>query len=71
MKHFYDAAALSGSGVAMGGGLSDNTIIGIIGLVIAVCFGIFGAWLRWRDSKALHKALEDGDIREAMRIRSK
>ncbi|QZE50386.1 holin, partial [Klebsiella phage vB_KpnS-VAC9] len=31
----------------------------------------FGAWLRWRDSKALREALEAGDIKTAVKIRSK
>lgn len=71
MKEFYDAATLGGSGVAMGGGMSDNTIIGITGLIIAVVFGVIATWLRWRDSRALRRALESGDIKEAIKIRSK
>lgn len=71
MKEFYNAATLSGSGMAMGGGLSDNTIIGIAGLAIAVVFGVIATWLRWKDSQALRRALDSGDIRKAINIRSK
>lgn len=71
MKQFYDTAAMSGSGAAIAGGLSSNEIIGIAGLCLAIVFGCFASYLRWRDSKALHKALESADIKEAIRIRSK
>ncbi|UVT30678.1 putative holin [Klebsiella phage vB_KshKPC-M] len=44
-------------------------IIAAIGLFFMILFGSFGAWLRWRDSKAL-RALEAGDIKTAVKIRS-
>nr|DAG79244.1 MAG TPA: hypothetical protein [Bacteriophage sp.]DAM11488.1 MAG TPA: hypothetical protein [Caudoviricetes sp.] len=34
-------------------------------------FGIWGAYLRWKDSKALREALDRDDIKEAIRIRGK
>ncbi|QGH77394.1 holin [Escherichia phage BEBK14] len=34
-------------------------------------FGVWGAYLRWRDSKAFQKALDSGDFKKAIEIRGK
>lgn len=71
MREFISAATNSSGGVALAGSATGQLIIAAIGLFFMILFGSFGAWLRWRDSKALREALEVGDIKTAMKIRSK
>lgn len=71
MRDFINAVQNSGGAAAIAGAASGQLIIGVVGLVFMIGFGMFGAWLRWRDSKSLRLALERGDLTEAVRIRSK
>lgn len=71
MREFINAAANGSGGVTLAGSATGQLIIAILGLFFMIIFGSFGAWLRWRDSKALRDALEAGDIKTAMKIGSK
>lgn len=71
IKDFINAATTGGGGATVYGAASGQLIVGIIGLVFMIGFGAFGAWLRWRDSKALHDALAENDFTTALKIRSK
>jgi len=71
MRDFINSIAGTGGGVTLGGAAAGQLIIAGIGLIIMTAFGAWGAYLRWKDSKALHDALSKGDISEAVRIRSK
>ncbi len=71
MREFINSVTTTGGGVTLGGAAAGQLIIAGIGLLFMIGFGFWGAWLRWRDSKALKEALERDDLKEAMRIRSK
>ena len=71
MRDFINAATNGGGVATVAGAASGQLVIGIVGLVFMIGFGFFGAWLRWKDSKALRAAIDGGDIKEAVRIRSK
>ncbi|ECV1124596.1 holin, partial [Salmonella enterica subsp. enterica serovar 4,12:i:-] len=45
--------------------------IAIASFVLMAAFGAWGAYLRWRDSKKFHEAIEKGDIQKAIEIRGK
>jgi hypothetical protein len=71
MRDFVNATTMTSGGVTLTGAASGQLVIGILGLVFMILFGVFGAWLRLKDSRALRRALEVGDIKTAMQIRSK
>ena len=71
MREFINAATNGSGGVTLAGSATGQLIIAAIGLFFMIRFGSFGAWLRGRDSKALRDALEAGDIKTAVKIRSK
>lgn len=71
MREFINAATNGSGGVTLAGSATGQLIIAAIGLFFMILFGSFGACLRWRDSKALREALEAGDIKTAVKIRSK
>ncbi|MEG0209094.1 MULTISPECIES: holin [Gammaproteobacteria] len=61
---------LSG-GATLTGAVSGDILIGLAGLALMALFGGWGAYLRYKDSKALRAALESGDVQTAIKIRSK
>lgn len=71
MRDFINAVTTGGGGVTAGGLFSDQLSIALAGLFLMAAFGSWGAYLRWRDSKALREALDAGDIRTAIKIRGK
>lgn len=71
MRDFINAATMTSGGATISGAASGQLFIGVAGLFFMIVFGVFGAWLRLKDSKALRRALEDGDIKAAIQIRSK
>lgn len=71
MKEFMNQVTFSTGGGMMVGAFSGEFIIALIGLICMIAFGSFGAWLKYRDSKALREALEAGDIKTALKLRGK
>lgn len=71
MKDFVNAATSATGGSSLAGAATGQITIAIISAAFMIAFGAWGAYLRWRDSKAFHAALENGDIEKAIRIRGK
>lgn len=71
MREVINAVTNSSGGVTLGGAASGQLYIAGVGLFFMIAFGLFGAWLKWKDSKAIREALESGDLQTALRIRSK
>lgn len=71
MKDFLNAATSGTGGASITGAVTGQTAIAIASFVLMAIFGALGAYLRWRDSKALREALECGDIKKAIEIRGK
>lgn len=71
MKEFINATTMGAGGSSVTGAATGQMTIAIAGLVLMACFGLWGAYLRWKDSKAFHEALDRGDIKEAIKIRGK
>lgn len=71
MREFLNAATTSTGGASLTGAATGQMTIAVAGLILMAAFGFWGAYLRWKDSKALREALDRGDIKEAIRIRGK
>nr|DAG08166.1 MAG TPA: hypothetical protein [Caudoviricetes sp.] len=71
MREFLNAATTGTGGASLTGAATGQITIAVSGLVLMAAFGFWGAYLRWKDSKALREALDREDIKEAIRIRGK
>lgn len=71
MKEFLTAATAGSGGSTLTGAATGQITIAVISLCLMAAFGLWGAYLRWKDSRALHEALEKNDIKKAYEIRSK
>lgn len=71
MREFVNAATAGGAGSALTGAYTGQIVIAVISLIFMVAFGLWGAWIRWRDSKAFREALKSGDLQKALEIKGK
>lgn len=71
MKEFVNAATMGTGGSSLTGAATGQITVAVISLVLMAAFGLWGAYLRWKDSKAFQGALERGDIQKAIEIRGK
>lgn len=71
MRDFANAVTMGGGTATVVGAASGQLIIGAIGLVFMIGFGLWSSYLRLKDSRALRKALENQDLNSALKIRSK
>lgn len=71
MREFLNAATTSTGSASLTGAATGQMTIAVAGLILMAVFGFWGAYLRWKDSKALREALDREDIKEAIRIRGK
>lgn len=71
MKEFINAATAGAGGSSVTGAATGQITIAVVSLVLMAAFGFWGAYLRWKDSRALREALDREDIKEAIRIRGK
>jgi hypothetical protein len=71
MREFLNAATTGTGGASLTGAATGQITIAVSGLILMAAFGFWGAYLRWKDSKALREALDREDIKEAIRIRGK
>lgn len=78
MKDFFNYATTGSGGASITGAATGQITVAIVSMCFMVAFGLWGAYLRWRDSKvlredskALREALERGDLKQAIDIRSK
>lgn len=69
MKEFINAATAGTGGSALTSAATSQITIAVISMAFMIAFGAWGAYLRWRDSKALREALDSGDFQKAIEIR--
>lgn len=69
MKDFINAATMGTGGSSLTSAATGQMTVAVISLLLMAAFGIWGAYLRWKDSKALREALDRDDVKEAIRIR--
>lgn len=71
MKEFVNAATMGTGGSSVTGAATGQMTIAIASFALMAIFGLWGAYLRWRDSKAFQEALDRGDFEKAIKIRGK
>lgn len=71
MKDFINAATMGTGGSSLTSAATGQMTVAVISLLLMAAFGIWGSYLRWKDSKALREALDRDDVKEAIRIRGK
>lgn len=71
MREFLTAATSGTGGASFAGAATGQLYIAGATFVCFVLFGIWGAYWKYKDSKAIKKALEEGDLKRAIEIRSK
>lgn len=71
MREVINAATASTCGAAVTGAATGQMTIAIISLIALIIFGAWGAYWTYKDSQAIHRALESGDLKTAINIRSK
>lgn len=71
MKEFVNAATSATGGSSLAGAATGQIAVAIVSAAFMIAFGAWGAYLRWKDSKAFHAALKDGDIEKAIKLKGK
>ena len=71
MREVINAATASTGGAAFTGAATGQMTIAIISLIALIIFGAWGAYWNFKDSQAIRRALESGDLKTAIKIRSK
>lgn len=71
MKDFINAATAGSGGSSIASAATGQLTIAIASFILMAAFGAWGAYLRWRDSKKFHEAIEKGDIQKAIEISGK
>lgn len=71
MKEFLTAATSSTGGASLVGAATGQLYIAGATFICFLLFGVWGAYWKYRDSKAIQEALNDGDLNKALRIRGR
>ena len=71
MREVINAATASTGGAAVTGAATGQMTIAIISLIALIIFGAWGAYWEYKDSKDIRRAIESGDLKTAIKIRSK
>jgi hypothetical protein len=71
MRDFINAATASSAGVTASGVGMGQLVVAIVGLILMAAFGAWGAYWKYRDSKAIREAIEAGDLKGAILRRNK
>lgn len=71
VREVINAATASTGGAAVTGAATGQMTIAIISLIALIIFGAWGAYWKYKDSQAIRRALESGDLKTAIKIRSK
>lgn len=71
MKEFLTAATSSTGGASLVGVATGQLYIAGATFICFLLFGAWGAYWKYRDSKAIQEALNDGDLNKALKIRGR
>lgn len=71
MKDFIHAATSGTGGAAITSAATGQLVIAGLTFVCFLGFGVWGAYWKYRDSKAIREAIEAGDLKAAVTIRNK
>lgn len=71
MRDFINLATGTTGGASLAGAATGQLILALLTFILFAAFGFWGAYLRWRDSKAIRAALDAGDLVTALKLRDK
>ncbi|HAK2374351.1 TPA: holin [Salmonella enterica] len=71
MREFISLATYSSGGASFSGAVTGQLLLAVLSFIFFIIFGAVGLWLRWRDSKAIREALENTDLKAAVKINQK
>lgn len=71
MRGFLDMTTGTSGGASLAGLATGQFVLAVLTFICFVIFGAWGAYIRWKDSRAFHDALNRGDFKEALSIRDK
>lgn len=71
MREVINQLTAASAGTTVTASASGQMIIAIVGLFFMIMFGFWGAWLQWKNSKAIKAALDSGDLQSALKLKAK
>lgn len=71
MKDFINAAMSGTGGATLTSAATGQLMIAGLTFVFFMAFGVWGAYWKYRDSKAIREAIDAGDLKTAISIRNK
>lgn len=71
MKDFINAAMSGSGGATLTSAATGQLMIAGLTFVCFFAFGIWGAYWKYKDSKAIREAIDAGDLKTAIHIRNK
>lgn len=71
MKDFVNAAMSGSGGAAITSAATGQLVIAALTFVSFIAFGVWGAYWKYKDSRAIREAIEAGDLKTAIEIRNK
>lgn len=71
MREVINTVTASSGGGTFAAAATGQFAIAVATFILFVAFGAWGAYWKYRDSKAIREALDDGDLPKALKIRGK
>lgn len=68
MREVINAVTSGMGGASFTGAATGQLLIAGATFVLFVCFGAWGAYWKYQDSKAIRRALDSGDLESAVKI---
>lgn len=69
MRDFINAATNGTGGASLVGFTTGQGTLAVATFICMVIFGVWGAYIRWKDSRAFNEALKNGDLKRALELR--
>lgn len=71
MREFINAVTSATGGASITGAATGQLVIAGATFVLFVAFGMWGAYWKYQDSKAIRAALSSGDLEKAIHLNGK
>ena len=71
MKEVLNTVTAGTGGASFAGAATGQLAIAGATFILFVCFGLWGAYWKYQDSKAIRQALDSGDLPTALKLRGK
>ena len=71
MREVINTLTATSGGASLTGAATGQLLIAGATFIFFVAFGLWGAYWRYQDSKAIRQAIDAGDLETAIKIRGK